>query len=102
MSEKSKMWVAISIVVGVVVWSTVHTIFNDSVVPSDTNTETTIDYARTEFVGGCVDGDYAMYDFCSCAYTYLESKYGVAGIIELGESMELPKSVQTDLINQCL
>lgn len=56
---------------------------------------------KFEFMSTCAE-DPALYDYCSCTYEDLESKYGVNGIMKMGLEYELNGELSDEMIESAI
>lgn len=57
--------------------------------------------SKTEFMSTCAE-DPSFYEYCSCAYEDLESKYGVSGITKMGLEYELDGELSDKMIESAI
>lgn len=43
---------------------------------------------KDAYMDGCIDGDDSMNEYCSCTYNYIIDKWGVEGMLKIGETYD--------------
>lgn len=60
---------------------------------------------KSNFIGGCIDGDTATYQECACSYDFAVETYGFDGFVEIAleyvKTDELPDELIDTLVDEC-